>query len=42
MKPKPVPHIAGNTDRERFDNAVRKVLTAKVPAIPEKPNTAKK
>lgn len=27
MKPEPAPHIPGNTDFERFDNAVRKILT---------------
>jgi hypothetical protein len=27
MKPLPAPDVPGNTDAERFDNAVRKVLT---------------
>ena len=27
MKPEPAPDIPGKTDFERFDNAVRKVLT---------------
>jgi hypothetical protein len=27
MKPLPAPDIPGNTEFERFDNAVRKVLT---------------
>jgi len=27
MKPLPVPHVPGNTDAERFDNAVRKIFT---------------
>ena len=27
MKPLPAPEVPGNTDAERFDNAVRKMLT---------------
>lgn len=27
MKPLPAPNVAGNTDAERFDNAVRKFVT---------------
>jgi hypothetical protein len=27
MKPAPAPDVPGNTEIERFDNAVRKVLT---------------
>jgi hypothetical protein len=27
MKPAPAPHIPGNTEAERFDNAVRKMFT---------------
>ena len=27
MKPEPAPHVPGNTDFERFDNAVRKMFT---------------
>jgi len=27
MKPLPAPYVPGNTDAERFDNAVRKFLT---------------
>ena len=27
MKPLPAPHVPGNTDAERFDNAVRKFVT---------------
>jgi hypothetical protein len=27
MKPLPAPHVPGETDFERFDNAVRQVLT---------------
>ena len=27
MKPLPPPNVPGNTDAERFDNAVRKILT---------------
>jgi hypothetical protein len=27
MKPQPAPHVPGNTEAERFDNAVRKMLT---------------
>jgi len=27
MRPKPAPYIPGNTEWERFDNAVRKMLT---------------
>jgi hypothetical protein len=27
MKPLPAPHVPGNTDAERFDNAVRKMFT---------------
>jgi hypothetical protein len=27
MKPLPTPHVPGKTDFERFDNAVRQVLT---------------
>jgi hypothetical protein len=27
MKPLPAPNVPGNTEFERFDNAVRKVLT---------------
>lgn len=27
MKPVPAPNIPGSTESERFDNAVRKVLT---------------
>ena len=27
MKPLPPPHVPGKTDFERFDNAVRQVLT---------------
>jgi hypothetical protein len=26
MKPLPAPHVAGNTEAERFDNAVRKMF----------------
>jgi hypothetical protein len=27
MKPKPAPHVPGNTEFERFDNAVSKLLS---------------
>jgi len=27
MKPSPAPYVPGNTDAERFDNAVRKFVT---------------
>ena len=27
MKPQPAPHVPGNTEFERFDNAVRAILT---------------
>jgi len=27
MKPLPAPHVPGDTEAERFDNAVRKMLT---------------
>jgi hypothetical protein len=27
MKTLPAPHVSGNTDAERFDNAVRKIFT---------------
>jgi hypothetical protein len=27
MKPLPAPHVPGNTEFERFDNAVRQILT---------------
>jgi hypothetical protein len=27
MKPLPVPHVPGKTEFERFDNAIRQVLT---------------
>jgi hypothetical protein len=27
MKPQPAPHVPGNTEAERFDNAVRKMFT---------------
>lgn len=27
MKPLPAPHVPGETDAERFDNAFRKILT---------------
>jgi len=27
MKPAPAPHVPGNTDFERFDNAVSKLLS---------------
>jgi hypothetical protein len=27
MKPAPAPHVAGNTEAEKFDNAVRKVFS---------------
>ena len=27
MKPLPAPHVPGKTEFERFDNAIRKVLT---------------
>ena len=27
MKPQPAPNVPGNTEAERFDNAVRKLLT---------------
>ena len=27
MKPLPAPHVPGNTEAERFDNAVRKLFT---------------
>ncbi|HEY4904048.1 MAG TPA: hypothetical protein VIH89_11290 [Candidatus Sulfotelmatobacter sp.] len=27
MKPLPAPHVPGNTDFQRFDNAMRRVLT---------------
>ncbi len=28
MKPLPAPNVAGNTEAERFDNAVRKMFSA--------------
>ena len=28
MKPSPPPHVPGNTEAERMDNAVRKMLSA--------------
>jgi len=27
MKPAPAPHVPGNTEAERFDNAVRKMFS---------------
>jgi hypothetical protein len=27
LKPLPAPHVPGNTEAERFDNAVRKMFT---------------
>lgn len=27
MKPLPAPHVPGNTEAERFDNAVRQIFT---------------
>lgn len=27
MKPAPAPHVPGNTEAERFDNALRKMFT---------------
>lgn len=27
MKPAPAPHVPGNTEAERFDNAVRTIFT---------------
>lgn len=27
MKPAPAPNVAGNTEAERFDNAVRKIFS---------------
>jgi hypothetical protein len=27
VKPQPAPHVLGNTEAERFDNAVRKLFT---------------
>ena len=36
MKPVPAPHIAGKTEWERFDNALRKVLSARRVEEPKK------
>ncbi len=33
MKPLPPPHVPGNTDAERFDNAVRKLFTVSKEAL---------
>jgi hypothetical protein len=33
MKPQPPPHVPGNTDAERFDNAVRKMLSVSKEAL---------
>jgi len=27
MKPQPAPHVPGNTEAEKFDNAVRKIFS---------------
>jgi hypothetical protein len=33
MKPLPPPHVSGNTEAERFDNAVRKMFTVSKEAL---------
>ncbi len=33
MKPLPAPNVPGNTDAERFDNAVRKLFTVSKEAL---------
>ena len=37
MKPKPAPHVPGNTEFERFDNAVRKMFTVSEDLAGERP-----
>ena len=41
MKPTPPPDVPGDTDFERFDNAVRKVLTVPKDAVVEREHTKK-
>ena len=42
MKPTPPPHVPGNTDAERFQNALKKVLAApKVEVKHEQPKPKK-
>lgn len=36
MKPLPAPHVPGKTEYERFDNAVRQVLTVSKKALLER------
>jgi hypothetical protein len=33
MKTAPAPHVPGNTDAERFDNAIRKMFTVSKEAL---------
>jgi len=33
MKPLPAPHVPGNTEFERFDNAVRQILSVPKEAL---------
>jgi hypothetical protein len=33
MKPLPAPHVPGNTEAERFDNAIRKMFTVPKDAL---------
>ncbi|HWQ54552.1 MAG TPA: hypothetical protein VN442_12780 [Bryobacteraceae bacterium] len=33
MKPLPAPHVPGNTEAERMDNAVRKMFTVSKDAV---------
>ena len=33
MKPLPAPHVPGNTEWERFDNAFRKIITISKDAL---------
>jgi hypothetical protein len=47
MKPQPAPHGPGNSDAERFDNAIRKICTVSKADLlkaeaKEKPDRAKK
>jgi hypothetical protein len=42
MKPLPAPPVAGDTEFERFDNAVRQVLTVSKEELLRRESSAKK
>ena len=42
MKPLPTPHVEGKTEFERFDNAVRRVLSVPQEEVPRREAQEKK